>query len=135
MLVLIVEDQLPMQNALVDFVRSCYPGAVALGAAGVVQGLKLCLRDEPDLVLTDVALPDGNGITLTAEIKVHQPKTPVIIVSQYTASTYVERAKAAGAYAYISKEAIHRDLQPAIDRALVSNGSKSTGRTRRGNIL
>jgi two-component system, NarL family, response regulator DevR len=125
MLVLIVEDQLPMQNALVDFVRARYPGAVALGALGVVQGLKLCLRDEPDLVLTDVALPDGNGIIMAAEIRDRLPEIPVIIVSQYTASSYIEHAKTAGAHAYVSKDSIHRDLQPAIDSALARLGSRA----------
>jgi len=66
----------------------------------------------------DVALPDANGIELTAQIKQMLPETEVVIVSQHAVEAYVERARAAGALAYIIKDKVYRELLPAIDRAL-----------------
>ena len=45
-------------------------------------------------MLTDVSLPDGNGIGLTAQITAQWPDIPVIEVPQYTVSSYLERALA-----------------------------------------
>jgi CheY-like chemotaxis protein len=59
--------------------------------------LELCRSSRPRLVLMDVALPDANGIELTAQIRAMLPETEVIIVSQHAVAAYVERAHAAGA--------------------------------------
>jgi len=66
----------------------------------------------------DVALPDANGIDVTSQIKQLLPQTIVIMVSQHAAEVYVERARAAGAFAYIRKDRVYRELLPAISRAL-----------------
>ena len=115
---LIVEDQACMRRALADFVQSAYPECTVVQAADGRQALKLCASACPRLVLMDVALPDANGIELIAPIRNMLPETEVIIVSQHTAEAYVERARLAGASAYISKDNIYRDLLPAIARAL-----------------
>lgn len=66
----------------------------------------------------DIGLPDANGIELTAQIKSMLPDTAVIIVSNQTGSAYTERARAAGAFAYIAKEAVHDELLPTVTAAL-----------------
>lgn len=66
----------------------------------------------------DIRLPDANGIELTAQIMQMLPATKVIIVSQYSELAYVERALAAGAYAYIGKDQLYRMLLATIKRAL-----------------
>jgi DNA-binding NarL/FixJ family response regulator len=68
----------------------------------------------------DIGLPDINGIELTARIKAMLPKCAVIVVSQHAAQIYVERALEAGAYAYVTKDTAHRELLPAVARALAS---------------
>jgi DNA-binding NarL/FixJ family response regulator len=46
------------------------------------------------------------------------PDTVVIMVSTHSGSAYIERARAAGAFAYVAKDAVHQDLLPAIRAAL-----------------
>ena len=117
---LIVDDHQAIRAALRDLVQSAYPGADILEAADGASALELCRSHRPRLVLMDVALPDTNGIELTARIMAMLPACKVIVVSQHTARIYVDRAHEAGAYAYITKHTVHRELMPAIERALGS---------------
>jgi DNA-binding NarL/FixJ family response regulator len=115
---LIVEDQDFMRRMLVEFVQSAYPGITVMEAADGARALQLCRSNRPRLVLMDVALPDANGIELTAKIRRMLPETEVVIVSQHAVAAYVERARATGAFAYITKDKVYRELLPTIDRAL-----------------
>ena len=95
---LIVEDQDVMRRMLVEYVQSAYPDAAIMEAADGARALALCRSRRPRLVLMDVALPDANGIELTAQIREMLPETEVIIVSQHAVATYVERAHAGGRF-------------------------------------
>lgn len=59
-------------------------GFRVLEARGVRDGWDVILRERPDVVLTDIVLPDGDGYTLTARIKAH-PETASIRVAQISA--------------------------------------------------
>lgn len=115
---LIVEDQDVMRRMLVEYVQSAHADAIIMEAADGARALELCRSRSPQLVLMDIGLPDANGIELTAQIRKMLPATEVIIVSQHAVAAYVERAHAAGACAYITKDKVYRELLPTIDRAL-----------------
>ena len=116
--ILVVEDQDFMRRALRDYLQSAYPDAAIIEAADGARALELCRSRSPQLVLMDVGLPDANGIELTAQVKEMLPETAVIIVSQHAGDAYVERARAAGAFAYITKDKVYRELLPTVGRAL-----------------
>jgi len=115
---LIVEDQDFMRQMLREYLQSAYPDAAIIEAADGARALELCRSRSPQLVLMDVGLPDANGIDLTAQVKEMLPDTAVIIVSQHAGRAYVERARAAGAFAYITKDKVYRELLPTVGRAL-----------------
>lgn len=115
---LIVEDQDYMRRMLREFLQTAFPDRNIHEAADGRSALALCSERRPRVVLMDIGLPDANGIELTARIKDMLPGTAVIMVSSLSGSPYVERAKAAGAAAFVAKENIHRDLLPAISAAL-----------------
>ncbi len=121
---LIVEDQDYMRRMLREFLQTAFPDKNILEAGDGRSALALCTERQPGIVLMDIGLPDTNGIELTAQIKTMLPDTAVIIVSNQTGSAYTERAKAAGAFAYISKEAVHDELLPTVTAAL---GLKRSG--------
>lgn len=125
--ILIVEDQPPMRRALRDLVQTAIPGSAVLEAETGEQALALSLAQHPDVVLMDVRLPDANGIELTARIRTLLPGTAVIVVSALTGRRYVEHARAAGAFAFVAKDHVYRDLLRLIESALARNETQ-TGR-------
>ncbi len=123
---LIVEDQDYMRRMLREFLQAAFPEKNILEAGNGRSALALCMEHRPPVVLMDIGLPDANGIELTAQIKSMLPDTAVIIVSNHTGSAYTERAKAAGAFAYVAKDTVHDELLPTVTAALglASPGSK-----------
>ena len=116
---LIVEDQDIMRQMLREFLQSAYPDARILEAGSGDRALALCREHRPRLVLMDVKLPDANGIELTAQAKALLPETTVIVISQDTALTYVERARAAGAFAYVAKHNLQQRVAPRCGECAV----------------
>ena len=72
-----------------------------------------CRELKPDLVITDIKMPDMDGIEASTLICVECP-TPVILVSAYHDSELIERAEADHVLAYLVKPIGRADLQPAI---------------------
>ncbi len=114
MIILIVEDNLHMRQLLIEIVRPAFASSTVLEAADASSASRLCRENRPELVLMDVALPDGNGIALTAEIKSLFPTTKVVIVSGYQWRECQDAAAIAGAAAYVFKDEILDKLLPAL---------------------
>ena len=82
------------------------------------EGVELCRRLEPDLVLMDVRMPEMDGLEATRTIKAQQPQVSVLVISTYENPDYLLEAIKAGAAGYILKDASNRQLRNAIWRAL-----------------
>lgn len=115
---LIVEDQDQMRRALREFLQTALPGRPIHEAGDGRSALALCNQHRPNVVLLDIGLPDTNGIDLIGKIKSIRADTVVIIVSSQNSSAHMERARAAGAFAYVAKEAVTEQLLPAVHAAL-----------------
>lgn len=115
---LIVEDQEYMRQMLREFLQTAFPDKNIMEAGDGRTALALCSERQPGLVLMDVGLPDADGIELTEKIKAMFPAITVIIVSSHAGSAYTERARSAGAFAYVAKETVTEQLLPAINAAL-----------------
>jgi DNA-binding NarL/FixJ family response regulator len=81
------------------------------------EAVKKASSKELDLVLLDVRLPDGDGLTTLARIKADRPDLPVLMFSAYENPTFVARAVALGAAGYALKGATKDELLAAIRRA------------------
>jgi len=103
-----------MRRLLIEILRQAFAASTVLEAADARTATRLCREARPELVLMDVALPDGNGIALTAEIKALFPTTKVVIVSGYQWRECQDAAATAGAAAYVFKDEIHDKLLPAL---------------------
>jgi two-component system cell cycle response regulator DivK len=86
-------------------------------------GLRMALEEAPDLILMDVQLPKMSGLEATRRLRA-DPRTaaiPIVVITSYALSGDAEKAKAAGATAYLAKPYSPRDLLAKI-RELVPEG-------------
>ena len=74
-------------------------------ASGGDQAVKLALKHNPDVVLLDIRMSDGDGLNALGRIKLDRPELPVLMLSTYDNPTYVARAVALGASGYLLKGA------------------------------
>jgi DNA-binding NarL/FixJ family response regulator len=92
---------------------------VAAEAADGLDAVRLCEQHRPDLLVLDIAMPKLNGIEVAARARRLDRAPGVIMLSMHADESYVIRALAAGARAYLLKSATDEDLLPAI-RAVAS---------------
>jgi two-component system, NarL family, response regulator NreC len=92
---------------------------VVAEAADGLEAARLCEVQQPDMVILDIAMPKLSGIEVAARAKKLERPPGVIILSVHGDESYIMRALAAGANAYLLKSATDEDLIPAI-RAVAS---------------
>ncbi len=116
--VLLVDDHPMMRQGLRSIVTA-YDHLEVVGEAGDgAEAVKLAQRLDPDVVVMDINMPKMNGIEATRRIKAHRSSTVVIGLSVNQSADTVEKMKAAGAAAYLTKESAADALCQAIDVAL-----------------
>ena len=87
-------------------------------AGTVKQGLNLVEARKPDLVLTDLKLPDGTGLDVIAGVRARRPRLPLIMITSYSSMESAIEALRAGANDYVIKPFNNDEFLRAIGRAL-----------------
>jgi response regulator NasT len=75
--------------------------------------IELCRASMPDLIITDIRMPEMDGIDAAAAVYREHP-VPIILVSAYHDSALIERAEADHVLAYLVKPIKRVDLEPTI---------------------
>lgn len=114
--VLIAEDEALIRMDLAEMLRE--EGYEVVGEAGDGQeAVDLAESLRPDLVIMDVKMPRRDGIDAAAEIA-SKRIAPVLVLTAFSQRELVERARDAGAMAYLVKPFSITDLIPAIELAV-----------------
>ena len=114
--VLIAEDEALIRLDLAEMLRD--EGYQVVGEAGDGQeAVDLAERLRPDLVIMDVKMPRRDGIDAAAEIAAKRI-APVVLLTAFSQRDLVEKARDAGAMAYLVKPFSISDLIPAIEVAI-----------------
>ncbi len=88
-------------------------GEVGTGEAAV----KFALEKRPDVVLMDIRMPEGDGLTALGRIKLDKPDMPILMLSTFDNPTYIARSVALGASGYLLKGCTRDQLIKAIHTA------------------
>jgi DNA-binding NarL/FixJ family response regulator len=120
--ILLVDDHLMVREGLVARLAAVPRFEVVGEAGGREDALALLSSARPDVVLMDVGLKEGNGITLGAEMLAARPAIKLLMFSMYDNPEYVQRALTAGARGYVLKDAPATEIVSAID-AVAAGGT------------
>ena len=114
--VLVAEDEALIRLDLVELLTE--EGYHVVGEAGDgEEAVKLARELEPDLVIMDVKMPKMDGIS-AAEIIAEERIAPIVMLTAFSQRDLVERARDAGAMAYVVKPFGASDVVPAIEIAM-----------------
>jgi DNA-binding NarL/FixJ family response regulator len=125
--ILIADDHAVVRRGLRDIITGESDLALAGEAATAHELMALARREEWDLAVLDVNLPDGNGLDLLKQLKAFFPDRPVLIMSMHPEDQYAVRMLKAGAAGYLTKESAPDDLLTAIRKVIRGGRYVSAG--------
>jgi DNA-binding NarL/FixJ family response regulator len=82
------------------------------------SAVRLAKQLQPDIVITDIAMPDLNGVEATRQICAEAPRSKILALSMHTESRFVLGILEAGASGYLLKDAAFEELSVAIKALL-----------------
>ena len=113
MRVLLADDHGIVRRGLRSLLEEEGESVVAEAADGL-EAIRLTEEHRPDLLILDIGMPKLNGIEVAARSQKLDRPPGVIILSMHADESYIIRALAAGARAYLLKDATDEDLLPAV---------------------
>jgi diguanylate cyclase (GGDEF)-like protein len=114
--VLCVEDDAPTLLVLAKLLEARFDQV--LTARDGAEGLELFRRHRPGLVITDIVMPNLDGISMARAIRSHAPATKIIITTSYGASELLLAAIEIGVTDYLIKPLSAERVYAAIDKCL-----------------
>ena len=116
--ILIVDDDLALLEALPDTVRTRMPRVEVDVSESARGALRFIRSTDYDAIVSDIKMPDMDGLDLLAEVRVLRPDTPMLLITGHGEHDLAVRALRGGAYDFIQKP-IDRDYFIAsLDRAI-----------------
>jgi len=114
--VLVVDDE-PDLLELLELTLSRM-GLDAIPATSVGEAIRLLEKEPFDLCLTDMRLPDGEGLRVVEHINAHGLDIPVAVITAFGSTANAVAALKAGAFDYLSKPVALEQLRALVKQAL-----------------
>ncbi len=99
--ILIVDDNPPMTKTLADILNA--KGYAVHAAYSAADALHILNKQSVDILLTDVKMPDMNGVELYRETKKHHPKMVTFLMTAYAADDIIEEGMSEGIKTVLTK--------------------------------
>jgi DNA-binding NtrC family response regulator len=113
--VLIVDDEAPARNFISEALSDA--GYEAIEAGSLKEANKIIDTGAADIVLLDVMLPDGSGLTLLDRLSMESPRPPVILITAFGEVDTAVEAMKKGAQDFLQKPLDLERLQQAVNRS------------------
>ncbi|WP_421813118.1 sigma-54-dependent transcriptional regulator [Flagellimonas sp.] len=121
--ILIIEDDTAFCQMLQKFLTK--NGFAVSISYSIKDAEELLASSTFDIILSDVRLPKGNGVTLLPQVKRNSPKTQVILMTGYAEVKTAVNAIKKGAFDYISKPFTPENILSVINEALNTKASEA----------
>ena len=118
----VVVDDLKVDQHLAGALLEDRTDLKVLYARNGRQALAKMDTDAPDLVLTDMQMPEMDGLELVEAMQQDYPAVPVVLMTAYGSEDLAAEALKKGAASYVPKKHLARDLVPTVERLLAVAG-------------
>lgn len=113
---LIIDDEDQLRKLLSRLLT--LEGYTVLEAPDAKSAWKILEKEEVQVILSDVKLPDANGVTLTEALKIKYPETEIILLTAYGNIPDGVQAMKGGAFDYITKGDDNNRILPLVSKAM-----------------
>jgi two-component system response regulator NreC len=101
--ILVIEDHQLVREMLVVTCANVLPAAQARGAGSGGEGVAACGADQPELILLDLALPDGDGLDFIPALLAAAPRARIVALTSHIDEVSLHRAEKAHVHGFIDK--------------------------------
>jgi DNA-binding NarL/FixJ family response regulator len=127
---LIADDHEVIRTGLVTLLKGTDIEVVGQAATGN-DAVRLAEQLKPDVVLLDIRMPDGDGLSTLEKLRQKVPDSKVVMLSTYDNPTYVARAVALGAADFVLKGTTRDGLIETLHAAAAGESPSRAGELRR----
>ncbi len=117
--VLVVDDS-ALDRHLAGGIIQKLPSWKALFAGNGLEALTVIEQQAPDVVLTDMIMPEMDGLELVQAIRARYPLVPVILMTAHGSEDIAIKALQCGAASYCPKKSLAQDLAETLEQVLVA---------------
>lgn len=114
--ILVIDEEEELRNLIARIIR--LEGHTVFQASGLNSAMKMIIKEEPDVLLCDVKLPDGSGVDFTKEVKRKYPIIEVILLTAFGNIADGVQAMKNGAFDYLTKGNDNDRIIPVLNKAL-----------------
>ena len=118
MQILVADDHAIIRRRLRQVLEQEFVSATVEEADTGQDAIEAVSKQQWDIVILDINLPDKNGIEVLKEMKLLSPSLSVVMLTLYPEEQYAVRALKAGALGYLTKESEQKELVVAVKKVL-----------------
>lgn len=116
--IIIVDDHVVVRRGLAAILERTDTFHVVASIASAAAAMEWLQKNDCDVVILDIAMPDMSGIDLLKQLQKNKPNLPVLIFSAYPEDQYAVRLIKSGAAGYLNKECAPEEIMSAINCVL-----------------
>jgi DNA-binding NarL/FixJ family response regulator len=112
--IILIDDHALVRDGITRLLEAQRDLEVMGSFSDIDVALRFAKREEPDVAVVDIAMPQASGIDVTRRLRDASPDTGVLVLSMHSNPEYVHQALLAGALGYVAKESAGPVLVEAI---------------------
>ena len=115
---ILIVDNNAADRLLVSSIIEQHPQWIARAVASTREALERIQQKVPDLIITDLPLPEINGIELVTEVRKQLPSLPILLTTHSENAPMAMEALKAGATSFSPKQSLQKDLPATVSQLL-----------------